>query len=338
MNGYSLQDLSDAIQHKINKQALNRMETGELEPDSTTVSLLGKALKVPADYFFRQASVDLGDVRFRKLKKLTVKEQEKVTAQTIEFLERYLELEDLLGIDNVIKFVPKCRAIITDADVENAAADLRNQWKLGEDPLPNIVEMLEENNIKVYQLEVDKSFSGMSTVIDGKIAVVVLNTHPEIPIVRRRFTALHELAHLFLDLANFEDKECEKKCDLFAGAMLLPGVKIKQYLGDKRSQIITNELFMIASQYGISLAATMYRAFSLHIITASYFKFFMINYNKFKIKEKEFTISESKENSTRFLQLLFRAVAEEIISTSKAASLNRQKLGDFRDLLDSTVK
>lgn len=41
-----------------------------------------------------------------------------------------------------------------------------------------------------------------------------------------------------------------------------------------------------------------------------------------------------QEKSDRFLQLLMRAVAEEVISISKAASLNNQKLGEFRDLID----
>ena len=40
------------------------------------------------------------------------------------------------------------------------------------------------------------------------------------------------------------------------------------------------------------------------------------------------------EKSDRFLQLLMRAVAEEVISISKAASLNNQKLWDFRDLIE----
>jgi Zn-dependent peptidase ImmA (M78 family)/DNA-binding XRE family transcriptional regulator len=338
MNGFSLQDLSDAIHNQINKQALNRLETGDANPDSETLSLLCKALNVTTDYFFRQSNVILDDIRFRKLKKLPVKEQEKVTAQTVEFLERYLELEDLLGIDNAIKFKPKSYKVTSPKDIELAAQKIRRDWKLGEDPLPNIVEMLEENNVKVYSLDVDKSFSGMSTIIQDKIAVIVFNHNKEIPIVRQRFTLLHELGHLYLDLSNFDDKQCVKMCDLFAGAMLLPEIKIKQYLGEKRSQIIMKELYLIGEQYGISLAAIMYRAVNLGIISPSYHKFFIIKYNQYNTKEKEFGLFLGKENSERFLQLLIKAVAEEIISTTKGASLNRQKLGDFREILDNTAK
>jgi Zn-dependent peptidase ImmA (M78 family) len=338
MNGFSLQDLSDAVGNRINKQALQRLETGEAEPDSGTVSLLCRALKVAADYFFRETSVTLEDLRFRKLKKLPVKEQDRVKANTVDFLERYLELEDILGIENSTAFPPKSYKIREIDDVEKAAHNLREIWKLGEEPLPNIVEMLEEKNIKVYLLEADKSFSGMSTVLKGKIGIIVLNSNKDIPIVRFRFSALHELAHLYLDLSEFDEKESEKLCDHFASAMLLPGTKIKAALGERRTNIVMKELYIVAEQYGISLSAIAYRAFSLGIISASYHKFFMINYNKYRTKEKEFEVYDGKEHSQRFLQLLIRAVAEEVISTTKAASLNNQKLGDFREILDNSVR
>jgi hypothetical protein len=98
------------------------------------------------------------------------------------------------------------------------------------------------------------------------------------------------------------------------------------------------ELYIIAAQYGISLSAIVYQAKSLGIVSVSYHRFFMVRYHQFKTREKEFSVYGGKENSDRFLQLLFRAVAEEIISTSKAASLNNQRLGDFRELLDNAAQ
>ncbi len=338
MNGFSLQDLSDSIKNRFNKQMIQRLETGEAEPDSEAISLLGKALKVPLDYFFRETTVSLEELTFRKLKKLPVKEQEKVKASTVDFLERYIELEEILGINNKIGFSPKGYPVKDEADVEAAAMGLRKKWKLGEDALPNIVEMLEENNVKVYLLDADKSFSGMSTILKNKIGVVVLNQNNGIPVVRRRFSALHELAHLYLDLSAFDEKRAEKLCDHFAACMLLLPEKLRTILGNNRTRILMEELYIIAKQYGISLAAIAYHAFNLGIISASYHKFFMIRYNQYKTKEKEFTVYEGKEDSDRFIQLIFRGVAEEIISTTKAAALNNQKLGDFREILDNAAQ
>jgi Zn-dependent peptidase ImmA (M78 family) len=338
MNGHSLQDLSDAIGNQFYKQALQRLETGEAKPDSQTISLLSKALHLPSDYFVRETVVQLEELRFRKLKKLPAKEVDKISALTVDYLERYLELEDMLGIDNKISFIPKSYALKNEGDIEKAVLDLRKKWKLGEDALTNIIDILEENGVKVFLLDTDPSFSGMSSVLNGKIAVIVLNENREIPIVRRRFSALHELAHLYLDLKGFDEKRAEKICDRFAASMLIVPHKLMQILGNKRTSIVMQELHFIAGKYGISLSAIAYQAMSLGIVTTSFHRFFMIKYNRYKTKDKEYLVYSGKENSDRFFQLLFRAVAEEIISTSKAASLNNQRLGDFRELLDNAVK
>ena len=174
MNGLSLQDLSDSLGNSLSKQALNRLETGELKPDSEILSQLCKALNVTLDYFFKDNSVTLEHVEFRKLQKLPVKEQEKVKGRTIEFLERYFEIENLLGLNNSLPFTAKSFKVQSFEDAEKAARAMRYDiLKIGNDPIFNIYEMLEENNIKVFKTTVDKSFSGMSTIIDGKVGVIV---------------------------------------------------------------------------------------------------------------------------------------------------------------------
>ena len=71
------------------------------------------------------------------------------------------------------------------------------------------------------------------------------------------FTALHELGHLLLDIDNevFSQKEIEKFCHRFAGAMLLPKETLFNELGEKRSSISINELIFIKESYGISIQA-----------------------------------------------------------------------------------
>ncbi len=339
MRGFSLQDLSDALKGNLSKQSLNRLETGEAKPDDSILSQLCKVLDVTLDYFFKENSVSLTQVEFRKLQKLSVKEQDKVRTQTLDFLERYFELENLLGMDNNLPFLPKSFKIENRNDIELAAEKMRIEiLKIGNDPIYNIFEMLEERNIKVFETIVDKSFSGMSTVIEEKIGVIVFNNTTEIPLVRKRFTMLHELGHLFLDLSSFNEKESERLCDQFAGAMLLPKEKVLAYFGGKRVKVYTNELKMIKQYFGISIPAIMYRAKAFDLISDSYLKFFMVNYNKFYLKQEQDGY-EGKEESGRFLQLLMRAVAQEVITSTKAASLNNQILGDFRKLhLDNKIK
>lgn len=50
-------------------------------------------------------------------------------------------------------------------------------------------------------------------------------------------------------------------------------------------------------------------------------------------KIEEPYIYNGKESSSRFDQLVFRALSEEIISISKAASLNNMKVSEFKTRL-----
>lgn len=51
MNGFSLQDLADALDNKLSRQALHRYEKGEVIPDAEKINMLSKALEVSPDYF-----------------------------------------------------------------------------------------------------------------------------------------------------------------------------------------------------------------------------------------------------------------------------------------------
>lgn len=331
MNGYSLQELSDKIQNQLSKQDLNRLETGVMMPDSIILNMLTNALQVTTDYFFKEQPLTLESVEFRKLTKLPIKEQEKVKGKTVEFLERYVELENLLGIVKKAPFKFQGYKINDANDIDKAANEMRLKiLKIGSDPISNICELLEENGIKIYPISTArKEFSGMSTIIDNSLMVIVFNDDASIPLVRKRFTILHELAHLFLDLSSFDDKQEERMCDAFANAMLLPTEKVREYFGGKRERVFINELKIIKEYYGISLPAIMYRAKTLNLISEHNHKYFMITYNQY-YKVEESKGYKGKEESQRFMQLLMRAVAQEVITTTKASALNNQKLGDFR--------
>ena len=65
LKGLSLQQLADAI-GDISKQALSKYEQGKDTPNSTRLLQLSDTLGVSPEYFFRQESIVLGEVDFRK--------------------------------------------------------------------------------------------------------------------------------------------------------------------------------------------------------------------------------------------------------------------------------
>lgn len=330
MNGLSLQELADKIDNRITRQALNKYEHGEYQPDSQMINILAEALDVRPDYFFRENPIELGEIEFRKLARFSVKEKNRLIEQIKESLERYFELEEILNQ----LLIPNLHDVYYSAynfeDVEDAAENLRDKWKLGLDPIFNSIELLEDKGIKVIPVTVKDAFDGLQTLIQDKYPVIVLNSKPDYPLDRLRFTAFHELGHLLLSDKSKKDNEIEKICHRFAAAVLLPKDVIIKELGRKRSRLFINELGPLKQQYGISISAIAYRAKDLGIISESYHRQFMFFMGQHGYRSHEPYEYKGYEQSNRFQQLLFKALAEDYISMSKAASLNKQSLYEFR--------
>lgn len=331
MKGFSLQDLADALDNKLSRQALHRYEKGEVIPDTEKIHLLSKVLDVNPDYFFRTTKVELSEVEFRKLSKMPQKESSVIKEKTKEYLSRYLELEEILGLSVEFDNPLKNFGVVTSYEqVNKAANELREVWGLGNSAIFNVVELLEDNNIKVVKLNVDDAFDGLQTLVNGNIPVVAYNSNKINKPDRIRFTLLHELAHLLLDFGNVTERQKEILCHQFAGAMLLPDKTIKAELGEHRNKLSINELGNIKKQYGISMQAVVMRAKDCGIINEHYTKrfFFIIKQMNWKVDEP--VEYQGVEESNRFEQLLFRALIEDQISMSKAAALNNQSLADFK--------
>ena len=334
LNGLSLQDLADKLDNKISRQALHKYEKGEVLPDSEMMELLCQALNVRPDYFSRDTKVELGVLEFRKLKKLPVKEQHKIVEHTKDVLSRYIELEEIIGIESrYTNPLKEMKTISSFEDVEDASIKVRKKWNLGSDPIYNAIELLEDNHIKIVEVNSEDAFDGMQTWVNGNIPVIAINKSRLKSTDRVRFTVLHELGHLLMPLEGVVEAQKEKFCHQFAAAMLFPREVAEKELGKQRKKLYIQELGALKQQYGISIQALIYRAKDLGIISETYVKQFMflMVHNNWKVNEPiEYT---GVEASHRFNQLLYRALAEDLISMSKAAVLNNQSLVDFRKQL-----
>lgn len=331
MNGFSLQQLADALGNKVTRQALHRYEKGEVVPDSEKIGWLSKAMGVSPDYFFRSTQVELGEIEYRKLDKMPQKEAVAIKEKTKEYLSRYLELEEILGLStDFVNPLADLESISNYEQVNAAAKQLRQQWDLGSGPIFNIVELLEDKHIKVVKLDVDEDFDGLQTFVNHSIPVVAYNINKSNKPDRIRFTLLHELAHLLLRFDEMSEKAKENLCHQFAGAMLLPEETLREELGAHRTKLSPQELGNIKKQYGISMQAIIMRARYCDIINEHYTKQLFSFFKQMDWRVDEPVDYQGVEQSNRFEQLLFRALAEEQISMSKAAALNNQPLVEFK--------
>jgi Zn-dependent peptidase ImmA (M78 family) len=132
---------------------------------------------------------------------------------------------------------------------------------------------------------------------------------------------------------NCTHKEKENKCHHFAGALLLPMEVVKTEFGKNRRPITINELMVMQRRYGLSIKAIVYRLRNADILSENSLKKFYISLNKDKALKEEVDKSRfnSEEHSERFERLVYRAMAQESISTSKASAYLQQSVQEVRN-------
>ena len=340
INGFSLQDVADALDGQLSRQALHRYEKGDVVPDDDKVKMLSKALNVNTDFFLRDTIIELGEIEYRLNAKISQKDEAIINETTKEYLSRYLELEEILGFDTTFINPLESFEIIKSYEQVNEAANiLRNAWNLGAGAIFNVVELLEDKKIKVVKLDVAEDFEGLQTCVtynEGiKIPVVAYNAKKTNKPDRIRLTLLHELAHLILKFDDISHAQKEKFCFQFAGAMLLPQTTIKEELGDFRNKLSMNEIGNVKMQYGISMQAIVMRAKDCKIINEHYTKQFFFLFKQMNWRVDEPFDYSGMEESHRFEQLLFRALIESQISVSKASLLMNMSESNLKNKYQS---
>ncbi len=334
MRGLSMESLCEKMNGIVSKQTISKYEKGQNLPGSQVLISLALALDVKPDYFFKPSQYSISNVEFRKKSKLSPKKIESIKEVIRDKVERYLELEEICNLGSTFDN-PANDIVVSDSEmVYEVVKKIRSEWKLGEDGISNVTEFLESKNIKVVEIDEDKSFDGLSGIVnnDEHIPFIVLNKTYDSE--RKRFTALHELGHIIMNIpADVDSKVVEKLCHLFASEMLISAEILKDILGEKRTDISLMELIAIQKSYGISIDALMYKAKELGIIADARYVHYCIYKNKNKSFKQTVEAVRYKviEMSNRFERLVYRALASDVISYSKAAVLLNKSIEDVRN-------
>ncbi len=341
MAGLSLQKLADALENIVTKQSLNKYEQGLMKPDSSLLVRLSSVLKVPVDYFYAEptVSVELTNPDYRKhSSRISATEKAAIEEKSKNLLERYLELENLLNLNEPSQYFHYEKEIYTADDAEEAANQLRSEWNLGYDPIPDVTAMLEDKGYKVLEIDASKSFDGLSAEVNGFKVIILNGSLFDGNNTRKRFTSLHELAHHSLSMPEQMDhKDAEKLCHVFASAVLYPAEMAKKELYKERFHFFENELILLKERWGISISAIFHRALRLGIITDYVFKNLNIGYRSRGYHRNEPGTYLSQEKPIRFLRLVYFALGKELISINEAAYYTGESTWEFRKSMHQLV-
>ena len=337
-----LQSVCTAMYKGVSSTAIEKYENGVMVPDNDIIMVtIAKALNTNVANLRRPFRVKIGEFDFRKKSKLGKKAVERIKIMARQRIEKYVEVERLMNEEIGCNVDFSNLVVHNRNDARAIAYKLRQEWNMGIGPISNAINLLENHGVKVIEVEEDPElFDGTSSTVDG-IPVVVLNANEgdmsnpkhHNTYERRNLTLFHELGHQLMNIAvDIEDKEKENICNAFASEFLIPSEMFIKIFGAKRTGISLFELKDVQREYGISARALMYKASELGVITPSRFKYFNISLNK--NPDLRYAIDETvmpQQHSSRFERLVYRALASEVISISKAAELLDKSVSEVLD-------
>ena len=310
----------------VSAMAISKYERGLDVPSSAVLLRLAQALGVKTEYFLRPVTVSVTAPSYRRRASLPRKQEYAIIGRVQDWLERYLEVESLFG--EPLRFTLPSdfdRRVATLDDVEKVALALRRQWNLGLGPIESLVEVLEEQGIKVGLVEGPDDFDALTLQANGDIPVIVVKRG--VPGDRQRFNLAHELGHLVLEPVG--DVDPEKAAYRFAGAFLVPAPTARQELGQRRQTLDLYELHLLKHKYGLSMQAWVYRAKDLGILSQAAAERLIRWFRREGWHRDEPGDPIPPEEPGRMKRLVLRALAEDLISESRAAELLGMPLAQF---------
>lgn len=336
--GLSLRELSDRLQNQVSAQAIGKYEAGQMFPSSGVLVALGKALDVDLEFLTSSQVAELCGVEFRKEVPAKGKETARIEAAVIDRIERYLTIEDILGLPSEANDLTNIKQNIVGSyeEAEHIADELRAAWKLGVEPIPSVAKLLEEKGIKVFALEMPQSFSGLTCEVrraNGAPPLPAIVVSTAITVERRRFTLCHELAHrLIIGTKNGLDHE--KVMHRFASAFLMPAGAIREDFGASRHALAYPEIKSAKHFYGVSAAALIVRLRDLSIIRDGYLSYlFQTVASHWRTTEPDPLDEKGEmaqaEEPERFENLVYRALAEKLIAVPRGSLLLQKPVGEL---------
>jgi len=312
-NNMSLRNL--AVKAEISPMAISKYERDLDMPSSGVLLRLALALGVSIDFLFRPITISVQLQAYRKHAALGVKDQDAIQMRIQEWLERYLEVESFFPDEQRTVSLP-VRPIHSMDQVEDIALELRKNWSLGLDPIENLTQLLEDQGVKIGLVSGFEHFDACTFMADG---VPVIVSKGELPGDRQRFNLGHELGYLALDVE--EGLDSEAACHRFVGAFLAPAQAVRFELGSRRTMLDMNELYLLKQKYGLSMQAWIFRARDMGIISENAATRLFQRFRANGWHRHEPGEALPTERPLRMERMIYRALAEDLISRSRAQEL-----------------
>lgn len=301
-----------AAQVGISRGALAQFEGGAKAPNSLHLvrlaSIYRRELGELLAEQFDEAARDPITALFRADPQLASDQERAVAiAECVKLCREYTNLETLLGIDQdrVYDVTYNTPPLRTRWDAirqgERLAESERARLRLGDDPLPNLAELLEAQGVRFVEMSLLETISGLF-LGDAKYgpSIIVNDDHPP---RRRVFSCAHEYCHVLVDrdrgglVSRTENREelTEVRANAFAAAFLMPEAGVRGFVrrfgkgeqsrselraydetavveAQRRREAHSQDMQVydvahLAHHFGVSYETALYRLLNLKLVT-----------------------------------------------------------------------
>ena len=308
----------------VEKMSISKYESGEMMPSSSTLIALSLVLEVDINYFFRETVPLKTQPEFRmskKSEKLGETEQMQIIAQTQDALERQLEILEICQCQGEYVVDTSLRRVARNyEDIEALSLDVRDAWKLGLDPIGNLMEVAESHGFKIFLVDGPESFD--AAVFTGEECGPIISLRRGAPKERQRFSLAHELGHYFIqkESVGYQDRDVERMAHRFAAAFLMPKELLVRDVGQTRKSMTPKELYSLRDRYGASTDAILIRMAEVNIISPN-LKWQLWDLNKVWSSRPPGKAYSDTEMPRLMQKLVDSAFAEGLISERKGREL-----------------
>lgn len=171
--------------------------------------------------------------------------------ELVELIDEHVELPSV-----AVPNIPVDR-VGSNGQIEDAAALVRENWRLPPGPIGNIVRTMESNGIAVAELNLgSRDVDAFSFDAGGRPLVLLVTDKGDA--ARTRFDSAHELGHLVMHRqADSVVPILERQANAFAAAFLAPAEQIWPELPGGWD---LDHFVALKHRWGLSVAALLFRA------------------------------------------------------------------------------
>jgi Zn-dependent peptidase ImmA (M78 family)/DNA-binding XRE family transcriptional regulator len=257
----------------VSSATVSKWRAGNQAPEREALDRLAGVVNVTAEWFTRPTVAKVSLPLFRSNASAHVAAREMLEAR-LEWAQdialALMEFVDYPELNLPTRTYTDPEQITTE-DIEQAAGECRDLWRLGRSVIQDLALAAEGAGVIIIREETGVAqIEGLSAWSKDLGKPIILLSADKDNGYRSRFDLAHELGHLVLHryikrpTERDRYKLLEQQAHRFAGALLLPA---ETFANEVRLPVTMDDLLLLKRRWGVSAAAIIMRLHALELLT-----------------------------------------------------------------------